>query len=707
MIRVWPGEPQPFGATWNGRGVNIALFSENADRVELCLFDTPDAATESARITLPERTNNVWHGFFPDMRPGQLYGFRVHGPYDPMNGHRFNPAKLLLDPYARAISGTVRWDDSLFGYKVGQPESDLTLDSRDSAGHLPKCVVVETAFSWGGDRPPRTPWSRTLIYECHVKGMTARHPGIAPEIRGTYGALTSEPILDHLLSLGVTAVELMPVHHSLTEEHLARQGLVNYWGYNTIGFFAPDSRYATGALGQQVTEFKTMVKSLHSAGLEVILDVVYNHTGEGSELGPTIVFRGIDNKSYYRLSQEHPRHYVDFTGCGNSFNTLNARAMQLMMDSLRYWVQEMHVDGFRFDLAPALARSLHVVDRLAWFFDIIQQDPVLQRVKLIAEPWDVGEGGYQVGNFPTGWTEWNGRYRDTVRKFWRGDAGQLSDLAYRLSGSSDLYGPGGRNPHASINFVTCHDGFTLNDLVSYEHKHNEANREDNRDGTNDNFSRNWGVEGPTQVPEILRDRQRLMRNFLATIAFSQGVPMLSHGDEFARTQHGNNNVYDQDNETSWMNWELDQPAREMLKFVRQVIAVRHDNAVLHRRSFFRGTAAGVDGRADVMWLRPDGQEMQHDDWTPETGRVLGMLLHGEAADQLDERGRRVEGDTLLLLVNGGDRSRQFTLPKLQPGLWRQLVNTARPGHRRVGDGVLLARHSLILLSHRVPSSDGA
>ena len=704
-MRVWPGDPYPLGAAWDGRGVNVALFSEHADRVDLCLFDASADAEESERITLPERTNNIWHGYFPDMRPGQLYGFRVHGPYDPYNGHRFNPAKLLLDPYARAISGTVQWDDSLFGYTVGAPERDLVLDPRDSAGHLPKGVVVETAFSWGDDRPPRTHWSRTLIYECHVKGMTARHPAIPPEVRGTYGALTSEPILDHLLSLGVTAVELLPVHHALTEEHLARQGLVNYWGYNTIGYFAPDSRYASGAMGQQVTEFKTMVKSLHAAGLEVILDVVYNHTGEGNELGPTVSFRGIDNKSYYRLSPENQRYYVDFTGCGNSFNTLNARAMQLMMDSLRYWVQEMHVDGFRFDLAPALARSLHAVDRLGWFFDIIQQDPVLSRVKLIAEPWDVGEGGYQVGNFPTGWTEWNGRYRDTVRQFWRGDAGQLPDLAYRLSGSSDLYGPGGRSPHAGINFVTCHDGFTLRDLVSYEHKHNEANGEDNRDGTDENYSRNWGTEGPTQVPEILRHRQRMMRNFLATIAFSQGVPMLSHGDEIARTQRGNNNVYGQDNELSWMDWELDEPAREMLAFAREVIAIRHANPVLRRRSFFRGIAPGPDGRPDVTWLRPDGEVMQHDDWSHTGERVLGMLLHGDAADELDERGRRIDGDTLLLVVNGGAKSRRFTLPRLGPGLWRELVNTARPGHRRVGEGVLLVRHSLILLSHRVPRND--
>jgi isoamylase len=703
-MRVWPGEPQPLGATWDGRGVNVALFSEHATQVDLCLFDQPGDAAERERIALPERTNNIWHGYFPDLRPGQLYGFRVHGPYEPERGHRCNPAKLLLDPYARAITGSVRWDDSLFGYTPGGPDADLTLDPRNSAGAMPKAVVVETAFSWGDDRPPRTRWNRTVIYECHVKGMTARHPGIPPTERGTYGALTSEPILDHLHALGITAIELMPVHHAIDEKSVHDRGLVNYWGYNTIGYFAPDSRFASGAQGQQVTEFKTMVKGLHAAGIEVILDVVYNHTAEGNNLGPTVCFRGIDNESYYRLDVARPRYYVDFTGCGNSLNTLNARAMQLMMDSLRYWVQEMHVDGFRFDLAPALARSLYTVDRLAWFFDIIQQDPVLSRVKLIAEPWDVGEGGYQVGNFPTGWTEWNGRYRDTVRRFWRGDAGQLPDLAYRLSGSSDLYDPGGRNPYASINFVTCHDGFTLRDLVTYEHKHNEANGEANRDGTDANYSRNWGVEGPTAVPEIVRLRDRMMRNVLATLAFSQGVPMLSHGDEIGRTQRGNNNTYCQDNEIAWMDWDLDESARGMLAFTRRIMALRHANPVLRRRSFFRGTALDRNGKTDVVWLRPDGLPMEHNDWPVPGERVLGMLLHGQATDEMDERGRPIEGDTLLLLVNGGGKSRRFVLPRFGPGLWQELVNTARPGHRRVGESVVLVHHSLIVLAHRVPGS---
>ncbi len=705
-MRAWPGEPQPLGATWDGRGVNVALFSEHATRVDLCLFAQPGDAAERERIALPERTNNIWHGYFPDLRPGQLYGFRVHGPYEPERGHRCNPAKLLLDPYARAVTGSVRWDDALFGYTPGDHDADLTLDPRNSAGFMPKCVVVETAFSWGDDRPPRTRWNRTVIYECHVKGMTARHPGIPPAERGTYGALTSEPILDHLHSLGITAVELMPVHHAIDEKSVHDRGLTNYWGYNTIGYFAPDSRFATGGTGQQVTEFKTMVKGLHAAGIEVILDVVYNHTAEGNHLGPTLCFRGIDNESYYRVDAARPRFYVDFTGCGNSLNTLNARAMQLMMDSLRYWVQEMHVDGFRFDLAPALARSLYTVDRLAWFFDIIQQDPVLSRVKLIAEPWDVGEGGYQVGNFPTGWTEWNGRYRDTVRRFWRGDAGQIPDLAYRLSGSSDLYDPGGRNPYASINFVTCHDGFTLRDLVTYEQKHNEANGEHNRDGTDANYSRNWGVEGPTEVPEIVRLRERMMRNLLATLAFSQGVPMLSHGDEIGRSQRGNNNAFCQDDVIAWLDWELDESARALLAFTRRVMALRRSNPVLRRRSFFRGIAAGRNGKTDVVWLRPDGLPMEHRDWQQPGERVLGMLLHGQATDEMDERGRPIEGDTLLLLLNGGAKSRRFVLPHLEPGVWQELVNTARPGHRRVGESVLLVHHSLIALSHHVPGSRG-
>ncbi len=701
-MRVWPGEPYPLGATWDGEGVNFTLFSEHATGVELCLFEPHDATHESTCIPLRERTNNVWHAYLPDVRPGQAYGYRVHGPYRPEDGFRFNPAKLLLDPYARAISGQIGSSDSLFGYTVGDPQEDLSMDPRDSARDLPKSVVVDSAFTWGDDRPPRTPWNRTLIYECHTRGLTLKHPGVPEPLRGTYLGLASEPIIDHLLDLGVTAVELLPVHHVLSERKLARRGLVNYWGYNSIGYFAPDCRYATGCLGEQVQEFKMMVRTLHRVGIEVILDVVYNHTGEGGRLGPTVCFRGIDNLSYYHLNPQNRRQYVDFTGTGNMLNMLNARAMQLMMDSLRYWVQEMHVDGFRFDLAPALARELYELGRLAWFFDIIQQDPVLSQVKLIAEPWDLGPGGYQVGNFPTGWAEWNGRYRDTVRQFWRGDPGQLAELAYRLSGSSDLYNRGGRNPYASINFVTCHDGFTLEDLVSYEQKHNEANGEDNRDGTDANYSRNWGAEGLTESQHIIRMRDRMKRNLLATLAFSQGVPMIPHGDELGRTQRGNNNAYCQDNEISWVDWDLGDRDRGLLEFTRHVFALRSRHPVLRRRTFFSGRPVGENGMKDLFWLKPDGTELNADDWKEPENRVLGMLISGEATDEVDERGRLIKGDTLLLLLNGSNRSRYFTLPTLEnAGTWTVLINTARRGGGTVrGGGVQLVPHSLILLRCR-------
>jgi glycogen operon protein len=498
-MRVWPGAPYPQGATWDGEGTNFSLFSEHATRVELCLFDRSDAGTETDRIELVERTDKIWHCYLPDARPGQLYGFRVHGPYDPERGHRFNPHKLLIDPFAKALSGTVQWSDTLFGYTIGDLKEDLSFDTRDSASSLPKCVVIDQAFSWGNDRPPRVPWNQTVIYESHVKGMTIRHPDVPEHLRGTYLGLATDPIIDHLRSLNVTTLELMPIHHFVWERRLVERGLTNYWGYNSIGFFAPDVRYATGGLGQQVTEFKSMVKRLHHAGIEVILDVVYNHTAEGHQLGPTLSFRGIDNAAYYRLEEQQPRYYVDFTGCGNSMNMLHPRTMQLIMDSLRYWILEMHVDGFRFDLASALARELYEVNRLGRFFDIIKQDPVISQVKLIAEPWDLAEGGYQVGNFPLGWAEWNGKHRDTVRRFWRGDAGQLPDLAYRLAGSSDLYENEERSPHASINFVTCHDGFTLRDLVSYERKHNEANGDENGNTTRPTATRTAMAPTPTTL----------------------------------------------------------------------------------------------------------------------------------------------------------------------------------------------------------------
>jgi isoamylase len=698
-LRTHPGSPYPLGGTWDGEGVNFAVFAEHATRVELCLFDAAHDADASSRIALVEHDAFVWHVRLPDVRPGQLYGYRVHGPYAPAEGHRHNPANLLIDPYAKAISGTIRWSDALFGYVPGDPAADLSRNEADSAGGMPKGVVIEPAFSWGDDRPPRIPWTRTVIYECHVKGLTQRHPEVPERLRGTYLGLAADPVVAHLQALGVTAVELMPVHHFVDDRQLVERGLRNYWGYNTIGFFAPDVRYATAGSGQQVAEFKTMVKRLHRAGIEVILDVVYNHTAEGNHLGPTLSLRGIDNAAYYRLVPDDLRYYMDFTGCGNSLNMLHPRTMQLIMDSLRYWVTDMHVDGFRFDLAPVLARELYDVNRLGTFFDIIQQDPVLSQVKLIAEPWDLGPGGYQIGNFPAGWAEWNGKYRDTVRRFWRGDPAQVADLATRLSGSSDLYAAGARAPYASINFVASHDGFTLRDLVSYEQKHNEGNGEDNRDGADDNWSRNWGAEGDTDAVSVATLRERIVRNFIATLAVSQGVPMLTAGDEIGRTQCGNNNAYCQDNEISWLDWNLDAARRRVLEFTRAVLAIRRANPVLRRRRFFSGDEIAA-GMKDVTWLRPDGGEMTDDDWNA-AGHVVGMLIRGWATDERDDRGRPVRGDTLLLLVNGGPRSRSFTLPRLEgAGRWWGEIDTARPERRAVkAAAVNLVAHSLVLLRH--------
>jgi isoamylase len=697
-MRIWPGRPYPLGATWDGEGVNFALYSDSAQAVELCLFDQAAGAREVRRISLRERTYGVWHAYLPDVRPGQLYGYRVEGPYAPDRGHRFNAAKLLIDPYATAITAPIDTPDEVFAYPLGDERLDLVADPRDSAPVVPKCVVVENAFSWGDDRPPRTPWNRTVIYECHVRGLTLKHPDVPEAHRGTYLGIASDAIIDHLRSLGVTAVELMPVHQFLTDRFLRDRGLTNYWGYHTIGFFAPEVRYATSGMGQQVAEFKTMVKRLHREGIEVILDVVYNHTGEGNHLGPTLSLRGIDNASYYRLDPDNKRYYTDFTGCGNSLNMLNRRTMQLIMDSLRYWVQEMHVDGFRFDLAPALARELHEVDRLGRFFAIMQQDPVISQAKLIAEPWDLGAGGYQVGNFPQGWAEWNGKYRDCMRRFWRGDEGVVPELASRLSGSSDVYQGTRRHTYGSINFVTCHDGFTLHDLVSYEKKHNDANNEDNRDGTNENLSRNWGREGPSDEPALVQIREQIKRNFLATLAFSQGVPMLTAGDELGRTQRGNNNAYCQDNDISWVNWTLDPRQRELLEFTRRVFAIRRANPVLRRRGFFHGGAENA--AADVVWVRPDGAELRGGDWQA-AGHSLGMLINGHATDDVDERGRLITGDTLLLIVNGGATSATHRLPELPaPGLWREILNTARPGRRFVELGELLVPgHALILLAY--------
>jgi len=700
-LRVWPGSPYPLGATWDGVGVNFALFSEHATRVELCLFDSASAESESVTITLTEQTDMVWHGYLPDVRPGQLYGYRVHGPYEPARGYRFNPHKVVMDPYARVIGRTVRWDESLFGFSAGQ--SDETFDERDSAPDAPLAAVVDPSFTWGEDRPLRIPWHETLIYELHVKGFTARHPGIPEHLRGTYLGLASEPAIQHLQSLGVTAVELMPVHHHMDEWHLVKRGLTNYWGYNTLSYFAPDARYAVSSSPVEcVREFKMMVRALHAAGLEVILDVVYNHTAEGNHTGPTISLRGIDNTSYYRLAPNAPRYYEDFTGCGNTLNMRSPRVLQLIMDSLRYWVTEMHVDGFRFDLASALARELHAVDKLGAFFDIIHQDPILSQVKLIAEPWDLGEGGYQVGNFPTKWTEWNGKYRDAVRRFWRGDRRAVSELATRLSGSSDLYEQSGRRPYASINFVTAHDGFTLSDLVSYEHKHNEANGEGNADGENHNLSGNHGIEGETDDKRILEVRARQRRNFIATLLCSVGVPMLSGGDEIGRTQRGNNNGYCQDNPLSWTDWTLTPERQELLEFTRRTIRIWKDHHVLRRRKFFQGRRIRGAGVQDIAWLDPSGAEMTDAMWASPDVRSLGVRLNGDAIQEVDERGRRITGDTLLLLLNADELAVSFTLPPAAPiERWDTLFDTAdpwQPARRfRGGDRYELPGHSMAAL----------
>jgi isoamylase len=700
-LRVWPGSPYPLGATWDGVGVNFAIFSEHATRVELCLFDTPEAEVESLTISLPEQTDMVWHGYLPDVRPGQLYGYRMHGPFAPGAGYRFNPNKLVLDPYAKAIGRMVRWCDVLFGFKPGH--DDTTFDERDSATNAPLAAVADAAFTWGDDRRPRVPWHETIIYELHPKGFTALHPHVPEHLRGTYLGLASEPAIHHLVSLGVTAVELMPVHHHTDEWHLVQRGLRNYWGYNTLSYFAPDLRYATTAAPlDSVREFKMMVRALHAAGLEVILDVVYNHTAEGNHVGPTLSLRGIDNTSYYRLQPHDPRYYQDFTGCGNTLNMRSPRVLQLIMDSLRYWVLEMHVDGFRFDLASALARELHEVDKLGAFFDIIHQDPILSQVKLIAEPWDLGEGGYQVGNFPTKWTEWNGKYRDTVRRFWRGDGGVLSELATRLSGSSDLYEQSGRRPYASINFVTSHDGFTLGDLVSYEMKHNEANGEDNADGENHNISWNCGTEGLTADRRVLELRLRHRRNLMATLLLSVGAPMISGGDEMGRTQQGNNNAYCQDNEISWTAWKLAPADRDFLDFTRRLIRIRKDHPVLRRRKFLQGRRLRATGVQDIAWLDPSGREMTDAAWTSPDLRRLGVRLNGDAIDETDERGQRIVGDTLLLLFNADRHAAAFVLPATRAEeRWATLIDTADPWlparRLRGGDQYQLPAHSMAVL----------
>lgn len=677
--KLRPGKPYPLGATWDGEGTNFALYSENAESIELCFYNIENPAEETTRYKLKEVTGYVWHGYVEGAGPGQLYGYRVSGPYEPTAGLRFNTAKLLMDPYARALSGGVDWDAPVFGYAAGADEADLSFDDRDSAGGVPRCVIIDPSFDWGEDRHPRTPWHHSVIYETHVKGITKKLDTIPEEQRGTYRGIASEPVLRHLNNLGVTAVELLPVHEFVDEHHLIQRGLSNYWGYNSLSFFAPTSRYSgTGDRGQQVHEFKQMVKALHAAGIEVILDVVYNHTCEGNELGPTLSFRGIDNPTYYRLMPDNPRYYMDYTGTGNSPNMRHPQVLKLIMDSLRYWVQEMHVDGFRFDLAATLARELHDVDRLSAFFDIIHQDPVISRVKLIAEPWDVGEGGYQVGNFPVLWTEWNGDYRDTVRRFWRGDDGHVGSVATRMAGSSDLYEETGRRPYASINFATAHDGFSLRDLVSYNEKHNEANGEENQDGADENLSWNCGAEGPTDDEVIKELRERQARNLFSLLFLSQGVPMIHGGDELWHTKNGNNNTYCQDNDLSWYNWSLDDTGERMVQFTARMAEFRRNNPVLRRRRFFLGRRIRGTDIKDIMWLRADGQEMTEEDWGSSWLRCIGVLLAGEMPGEIDQRGEKVSGATLLIVLNAYHEPIDFTIAEgLIRGRWVVKLDTRR------------------------------
>ncbi|WP_330172919.1 glycogen debranching protein GlgX [Streptomyces sp. NBC_01498] len=683
-MQVWPGQTYPLGATYDGAGTNFAVYSEAAHRIELCLLH--DDGSETA-VELRETDAFVRHAYLPGVMPGQRYGFRVHGPYDPASGQRCNSAKLLLDPYARAISGSIDWNESVYGYHFGKPDSR---NDMDSAPHTMTAVVVNPYFDWGDDRRPRTDYHRTVIYEAHVKGLTMLHPDLPEELRGTYAGLAHPAVIEHLTELGVTALELMPVHQFVNDHRLVDSGLNNYWGYNTIGFFAPHNTYASwGDRGEQVLEFKQAVKALHEAGIEVILDVVYNHTAEGNHLGPTLSFRGLDNASYYRLADD-PRYHMDTTGTGNSLLMRSPHVLQLIMDSLRYWVEEMHVDGFRFDLAATLARQFHEVDRLSSFFDLVQQDPVVSQVKLIAEPWDVGEGGYQVGNFPPLWTEWNGKYRDTVRDLWRGEPRTLAEFASRLTGSSDLYQDDGRRPLASINFTTCHDGFTLHDLVAYNDKHNEANGEGNRDGESHNRSWNCGVEGETDDPEVRELRDRQVRNFIATLMLSQGVPMLSHGDEFGRTQGGNNNAYCQDNETAWVHWpeKGDEKNKGLLAFTQTMVWLRRDHPVFRRRRFFHGrpVEGTHDELSDISWFTPEGEEMIQGDWQATDAKAITVFLNGQAISEPGPRGERISDDSFLLMFNASAETLEFAVPMDHGSQWRTVVDTARAQGVPPGDG---------------------
>lgn len=700
LTAIWPGRPYPLGATWDGEGVNFALFSEHAERVELCLFE-PSGQHEMQRINLREQTDLIWHCYLPEARPGLLYGYRVHGPYDPARGHRFNPNKLLIDPYARDIVGPLDWSDAHFGYQVDDAGADLSFDHRDNALTMPKCRVTDPAFSWGNDSSPRIPWHEMVIYELHVRGFTINHPDVPPALRGTYAGLATAPVIEHLKRLGVTSVELMPTHAFVDDRHLVDQGKRNYWGYNSIGYFAPEQRYSASGSAK---EFKTMVKTLHSAGIEVILDVVYNHTAEGNHLGPTLSFKGIDNAIYYRLVGEDPRFYMDYTGCGNTLNLQHPRVLQLVMDSLRYWVQEMHVDGFRFDLAASLGREQHAVDHLGAFFDILHQDPVLSRVKLIAEPWDLGEGGYQVGKFPIGWAEWNDRYRDCMRAYWKGDGGLIGEFATRITGSSDLYAHNGRRPYASVNYITAHDGFALHDLVSYNDKHNEANGENNRDGTDNNLAWNCGAEGETRELKINALRARQKRNLLATLLFSQGVPMLLAGDEMGRTQRGNNNAYCQDNEISWVAWNLTDADHALFDFVARLIRLRRQHPVFRRRNFFQGRPIRGSGIKDIHWFKPDGSEMSDEEWAHDFARSLGVFLSGEALGEVDQRGRAIHDDNFILLFNAHHERIDFRLPILCEGCaWQAELDTHyhagldTDGHFSGGDLYPLEGRTLALL----------
>jgi len=697
--RIWAGSPYPLGASWDGNGVNFALFSAHASKVELCLFDTHGREVE--RVALPEYTDEVWHGYLPDVRPGQLYGYRVHGPYDPHRGHRFNPDKLLLDPYAKALSGQLIWSDTHFAFKLGSSKLDLAIDRRDNARFMPKGKVVDTAFTWGADRRPNVDWSETLIYELHVRGFTMKHPGVPPANRGTFLGLAHPAVIDHLVGLGVTAVELLPVQATVDERHLVDKGLRNYWGYNPINYFAADPRYF-GASPHG--DFKTMIGRLHEAGIEVILDVVYNHTAEGNHLGPTLSYKGIDNASYYRLVPGSERWYENYSGCGNTLQLSHPRVLQMVMDSLRYWVEEMHVDGFRFDLAASLAREKSGFDGGSGFLDAVRQDPVLSRVKLIAEPWDIGGDGYRLGGFPPGWSEWNGRYRDTVRRFWRGDGGVIGDMASRLTGSSDMFRWGGRRPWASLNFVTCHDGFTLADLVSYEHKRNDANGEDNRDGTDANYSWNCGTEGPSDSPAVGSLRTRQMRNMLATLLLSQGVPMLLAGDEFGRSQGGNNNAYCQDNDVGWVDWgAVDQG---LLDYVRRLIRLRREHPVFRRPHFFKGDRLPAGQLKDITWVTPEGTEMTNADWTAPFARSLGFVLGGEACVVDSRDGVAQADDTYMVLLNAYTEILFYTLPPQMGECWDVLVDTARAdpiGPEEVctaGSRFPLKPHSLAVLRKR-------